>query len=208
VRRVGLPACLTLPGSRQNSIAALGDALESEDLDLGAHSSPDGAVTLYFCDIEGSGALAERLGEHSWSEVLQNHDAIVRALAQAHEGEVVKALGDGFMFAFRSAHSGVRCAIEAQRAFADTTVPSTDEPLRVRIGLHSGFVIQEEEDFFGRNVVLGSRIADLAQGGEILVSTAVKDYVETDPSLELERHGEHHFKGVLGEHRVYSVSWR
>jgi class 3 adenylate cyclase len=111
------------------------------------------------------------------------------------------------MFAFRSAHSGLRCAIEAQRAFAARKLPAIDEPLRVRIGLHSGFVIQDADDFFGRNVVLASRIADHARGGEILVSQTVKDYVESDPSFELEPHGEHHFKGVLGEHAIYAVRW-
>ena len=60
----------------------------------------------------------------------------------------------------------------------------------------------------GRNVVLASRIAGQARGGEILVSSNVKQYTETDPSFHFELHGEYHFKGLHGEHTVYAVPWR
>jgi class 3 adenylate cyclase len=69
-------------------------------------------------------------------------------------------------------------------------------------------VIVRPEQPLGRNVVLAARIASLAQGGEILVSSAIKQYTENDPSFQFETHGEHHFKGVLGEHAVYRVKWR
>ena len=52
----------------------------------------------------------------------------------------------------------------------------------------------------GRNVVLAARIAAKAKAGEILVSSTLKDYTETDPSLRFEEHGEYHFKGLHGEH--------
>lgn len=192
---------------RSSSIVEISESLKAEGMDLGGHSSPDGAVTIYFSDIEGSAVLTERLGDHAWMAVLKDHNAKMRELAASHDGDVVKSLGDGFMFAFKSAHSGLRCAIEAQRAFTGRMLPSIGEPLRVRIGLHSGFVIRDAEDFYGRNVVLASRIADDAQGGDILVSTAVKEYVKNDPSFAFEHHGEHHFKGVMGEHTIYAVSW-
>jgi class 3 adenylate cyclase len=58
----------------------------------------------------------------------------------------------------------------------------------------------------GRNVVLAARIAARARAGEILVSSALKQYTETDPSFQFDLHGEYHFKGLLGEHTVYSVT--
>ena len=80
--------------------------------------------------------------------------------------------------------------------------------MALRIGLHSGFVIANPDQPLGRNVVLASRIAAQAKGGEILVSSTLKQYTETDPSFRFEPHGEYHFKGVLGEHAVYAVRWR
>jgi adenylate cyclase len=69
-------------------------------------------------------------------------------------------------------------------------------------------VIANPEQMMGRNVVLASRIAGQARAGEILVSSNVKQYTETDPSFRFEEHGEYHFKGLHGEHTLYAVSWR
>lgn len=192
---------------RPSSIYVIADAVQGEPLDLGGHTSPDGAVTLVFSDIEGSTEMMERLGEHHWMELLRDHNALVRGLAQSHDGTVVKSQGDGFMLAFSSAHSALYCAIGVERAFADRTPPSSAEELKLRIGMHSGFVIADADDFYGRNVVLAARIADQAQGGEILVSAAVKQYTETDPSLDFEHRGEFRLKGLTGEHEVYAVLW-
>jgi adenylate cyclase len=68
-------------------------------------------------------------------------------------------------------------------------------------------VIGNPEQMMGRNVVLAARIAAQAKGGEILVSSTAKEYTETDPSFQFEERGEFHFKGLLGEHVVYSVVW-
>jgi class 3 adenylate cyclase len=69
-------------------------------------------------------------------------------------------------------------------------------------------VIGDPDQLMGRNVVLAARIAGQAKGGEILVSSSAKEYTQSDPSFRFEEHGEYHFKGLLGEHVVYSVLWR
>jgi len=68
-------------------------------------------------------------------------------------------------------------------------------------------VIAEAEDFYGRNVVLAARIADRAEGGEILVSATAKQYTETDPSLVFDYRGKFRLKGLVGEHEVYALRW-
>jgi class 3 adenylate cyclase len=175
--------------------------------ELGQFSSPDGALTLLFTDIENAAGLAERLGQERWDELLRDHRAVLEQIVVHHDGNVVKSRGDGHMVAFSSAHAGLRCAIEIQRAFAGRELAALGEPLRVRTGVHSGFVIVNASDYMGRNVVLAARIADRAAGGEILVSSALKEYTETDHSFRFQLRGEYHFKGVLGEHVVYSVDW-
>ncbi|MEX2253324.1 MAG: adenylate/guanylate cyclase domain-containing protein [Thermoleophilaceae bacterium] len=191
---------------RPSSIDAVASAVDPESLDLTERSSPDGAVTLLFSDIEGSTAIMERIGERRSFEVLRDHTSLVRQLVESFGGSVVKSQGDGFMVSFPSAHAGVHCAIEMQRTFDGHSVPDVG-PLKVRIGLHSGYVIADADDFFGRNVVLAARIADRAGGGEILVSSTVKDYTETDPRVEFEARGEFHLKGLVGEHTIYAVRW-
>jgi class 3 adenylate cyclase len=78
----------------------------------------------------------------------------------------------------------------------------------VRLGVRSGFVIGDADDFYGRNVVLAARIGGRARGEEIVVSTTVKQYTESDPSLDFEHRGDVRLKGLVGEHAVYAPSWK
>jgi class 3 adenylate cyclase len=189
------------------TIDAIASALGPAPPDLGEFSSPDGALTILFSDIEDAAAIGERLGDDRWSQLLRDYRAIVERLMTHHDGSVVKSQDDGFMVTFRSAHAGLSCAVEIERTFADRPIAGLDEPLRVRIGLHCGFVIVSADEFYGRNVVLAARIANHARGGEILVSSALKEYTQTDPRFHFESRGECYFKGLRGEHLVFAVDW-
>jgi adenylate cyclase len=187
------------------SIDVIASALGDAQPELGQMSSPDGALTLLFCDIEDAAEICEEVGAERSSELLRDHRAIVEQVVRHHGGTVAKSHDDGFMVAFDSAHAGLRCAIDLQSSLAGRTVPGGQRPLRLRVGLHTGFVITSDEEMYGRNVVLGARIASCARGGEITVSSTLKEYTETDPSFRFETRGEHRFKGVLGEHDVFAV---
>ena len=190
------------------SIDVIASALEPVIPTLGRVSSPDGAVTLMLSDIADASAVAEQLGAARWERLLADHRLLVEQLVQRHDGQVVRFERDGFLASFNSAHAGLHTAVELQRTFAGTGGGAGAPAIATRVGLHSGFVIANPEQLLGRNVVLASRIAGQARGGEILVSSAVKQYTATDPSFEFELHGEYHFKGLLGEHTVYAVRWR
>ncbi len=187
------------------SIDVIASALGDEQPQLGQMSSPDGALTLLFCDIEDAAEIREEIGEERAQELLRDHRTIVEQVVRHHGGTVAKSHDDGFMVAFDSAHAALRCAIDLQSSLADRTVPGSERPLALRVGLHTGFVILNEEEMYGRNVVLGARIAGRAQGGEIIVSSVLKEYTESDPTFRFEERGEHRFKGVLGEHHIFAV---
>ena len=151
----------------------------SQRPDLRAHTAPDGTITLLFSDIEGSTAMTERLGDQRAQEVLRAHNTIFRQHVAECGGFEVKSMGGtGFMLAFASSNSALNCAVAIQRAFADYNGEHSSEPLRVRMGLHTGEAIKEGEDFFGRNVILAARISAKAQGGQILVSSLFKELTE------------------------------
>ena len=177
-------------------------------MDLGDKTSPDGAVTILFSDIEGSTEMVERLGDEAWFELLREHNRIVRELVKAHDGSEVKAQGDGFMLAFTSSRAGFACAIEIQRALDGHALEDSDERLRVRVGVHSGFMIQDGQDYFGRNVILAARIADRARGGEILVSEELRDYTAQGSTVPFLPPQQLALKGLSGTHTVYPVDWR
>ncbi|MCI0823253.1 MAG: adenylate/guanylate cyclase domain-containing protein [Chloroflexi bacterium] len=125
----------------------------------------------------------------------------------AFGGFEVKSLGDGFMLAFSSARRALQCAMAIQRAFAAHNQDHPEEPIMVRIGLHTGELVQEMEDFFGKNVILASRIADQAQGGEILVSSLLKELTESAGDIRFGEPQEVELKGLAGLNRVYQVDW-
>jgi adenylate cyclase len=189
------------------SIDVIASALEPVIPSLERVSSPDGAVTLMLSDIANAAAAAEQVGPERWQRLLDDHRVMVEQTVGHHDGSVAKFERDGFVASFNSAHAGLHAAVELQRTFAGTSI-ADGQGLAVRIGMHSGFVISNPEQMMGRNIVLASRIAAQADTGEILVSSNLKQYTESDPSFEFEQHGEYHFKGLLGEHTVYRVRWR
>jgi class 3 adenylate cyclase len=189
-----------------SAIDVIASALEPVTPTLSRMSSPDGAVTLMLSDIADAPAVAGQLGPERWEQIVSDHHMLVERLLAGHSGQVLKFEGDGFLASFNSAHAGLHAAVDLQRTF--TSGPADGPSLAIRVGLHSGFVMGNPEQFMGRNVVLAARIAGQAKGGEILVSSSARDYTSSDPSFRFEEHGEYHFKGLLGEHVVYSVLWR
>ena len=175
--------------------------------DLRAHTAPDGTITLLFSDIEGSTAITERLGDQQAQEVLRAHNTIFRQHVAECGGFEVKSMGDGFMLAFASGKSALTCAVAIQRAFADYNGEHSSEPLRVRMGLHTGEAIKEGEDFFGRNVILAARISAKAKGGQILVSSLFKELTERGAEIQFGEAQEVELKGLAGVARIYAVLW-
>jgi class 3 adenylate cyclase len=174
--------------------------------DLLAVMAPSGTVTVLFTDIEGSTQLTERLGDRAWMDVLREHNELVRGQVGRHSGFEVKAQGDGFMLAFASARDAIRCAIDIQRALFSRD--SGGPELRVRIGLHTGEATQEADDFFGKAVVLAARIAAEARGGEILVSSVVRELTESIGEFSFEAATETELKGLSGMHRLSAIRWQ
>jgi class 3 adenylate cyclase len=189
------------------SIDEMVSALESERPDMRAHAAPDGTVSILFSDIEDSTLLTERLGDERWLELLREHNTIFREQINRHGGYEVKSQGDGFMLAFPDPCDALECAVDVQRAFAERDADDSLERLRVRMGLHTGEVIAEEGDFFGKNVVLAARIAAQAEGGEILVSDQMREAAGDRNGFEFDDGRELELKGLAGSHRVYRADW-
>lgn len=180
--------------------------VEAEQPDLRRASAPDGTVTLLFSDIEGSSRLTERLGDVQWLDLLAAHNTLVRAQVDEHGGYEVKSQGDGFMVAFPSARQAVACAVDIQRALLRRAARG-DFPIRVRIGIHTGKAIRQGQDFFGRSVVLAARIADHAEGGDVLVSALVRELIAARGDIVTRPVGEAQFKGLDGRHALFRVAW-
>jgi class 3 adenylate cyclase len=168
---------------------------------------PRGTITILFTDIACSTELAERLGDQRWLGVLQAHNALVREQVVQHGGTEVKVHGDGFMIVFPSARDALLCAISIQRSMATYRNGHPDTPVEVRIGLHTGEVVEEGGDYFGRNVILAARIAGHAEGGEILASGLVKELTDSSGDLGFDDGEDVELKGMSRSWRVHRVEW-
>jgi class 3 adenylate cyclase len=77
-------------------------------------------------------------------------------------------------------------------------------PIHVRIGMHTGDAVREDDDFYGRNVSLAARIAEHARAGEVLASAVVKQLAESAGDISFEDERVVQLKG-LGEQTVYTI---
>jgi class 3 adenylate cyclase len=161
----------------------------------------EGVVTLMFTDVEGSTELATRLGDAEARRLVQAQRDLVRGEVEQHGGREIDAIGDGFMLSFSSTRRAVSCAIAIQRAL-------DDEPLRLRIGLNAGEVIDKAGHPFGGAVNAAARVAGNAKGGEILVSDAVRQLAGTMPGVSFRDRGRFRLKGFPEPWRLYEVLWR
>jgi class 3 adenylate cyclase len=196
-----------LPTDVRSSIDRVQEAVGREQPDLRTHAAPDGTVTLLFSDIVGSTALNEEVGDQRWIELLRIHNSIVREQFALHGGFEVKSSGDGFMVAFSSARRGVACAVGIQRALAKHATENPTDAIHVRIGLHTGEAIGMEGDFYGRHVNFAARVGAAADGGEILVSSLLKELTASSREFDFGPARSLELKGLAGTHDVYPVAW-
>ncbi|WP_370330105.1 adenylate/guanylate cyclase domain-containing protein [Mycolicibacterium hippocampi] len=185
----------------RSSIEELADWAEVERPDL-ARLAPNGKLAIMFSDIEESTALNERIGDRAWVRLIGKHDKAVRRLVDRHHGHVVKSQGDGFMIAFAQPEQAIRCGLDIQ-----SSLRKRPNEIRVRIGIHVGKSMLRGDDVFGRNVAMAARVAGQAEGGEILVSEAVRDAVSGCDDIVVDNGRDAELKGFTGSHTLYAVTY-
>jgi class 3 adenylate cyclase len=154
-------------------------------------------ATLLVTDIVDSTAVAARLGDAAWKELLGRHGDRVRLELDRFRGLEVTTTGDGFLAMFDGAARAVRCAAAIRLA-------AERDDLQIRAGIHSGEVERQAGNVRGVAVHAATRIAALAQPGEIIVSAPAAGLLEGS-GLSLEDAGDHELKGLPGRRRVYRL---
>jgi predicted ATPase/class 3 adenylate cyclase len=167
---------------------------------------PTGTVTFLFTDLEVSTRLWDQEPD-AMRAALARHDAILRAVVGAHGGWVVKGRGDGVHAVFATADGAIGAAIDAQVALGAEAWAVSD-PLRVRMGIHSGVAELRDGDYFGAAVNRAARLDAVAHGGQIVCSQATADLVRDSlaGTVELVDLGEHTLRDLSRPERVFQVS--
>jgi class 3 adenylate cyclase len=153
-------------------------------------------ATLMFTDLADSTALASRLGDVAWRELLSTHFEAARAEIDRFGGREVNTTGDGMLATFDGPALALRSAAAIrQRAAA--------QDLKVRAGVHVGEVEIVGDDVRGTAVNAAARIMDQAEGDEILLSETTRT-LALSAGLAFEERGVRELKGLPGEWRLFA----
>jgi class 3 adenylate cyclase/pimeloyl-ACP methyl ester carboxylesterase len=164
-------------------------------------------ATVLFSDIVGSTALASRLGDTAWRELIDRHDDTARRQIEASQGRLIKTTGDGIVATFDGPGRAIRSVLSLRGQLGAIG-------LTIRAGLHAGEIELRSLnassdpgghlDIGGIAVHISARVMALADPNDVLVSQTVKDLV-VGSGLEFEDSGEHVLKGVPDRWRLYRV---
>jgi len=171
---------------------------------LGLVKKPESQSEVYlapvFIDISSFTPLAGAMGDVAAARVLERFSEIVRRAAGSSSGRVVKQIGDAFMLAFPEPRSAVACALEIDaQAAGEPQFPA------VRAGIHWGTALYREGDYVGTNVNIASRLADVAERHQVLVSGVVRKESAGVAGVEFVSIGRRRLKGVPEEIEVFEA---
>jgi len=191
-----------VPGS--DSLVWAGDQQaildEIEDFVTGIRPAPEPnrvLATVLFTDIVGSTGMAAEMGDGPWRRLLAEHNQVTQKQIERFGGREVKTVGDGVLATFDGPARAVRSAVAIRDGVGELG-------LQLRAGLHTGEIEVQPDDIAGLAVHIGARISALANAGEILVSSTVKD-LTVGSGLSFDDRGTHVLKGVPGEWRLYAL---
>ena len=165
---------------------------------------PEGTVTVLFSDLVESTQLNQSLGDAAAREIGRRVDEMARRAVADQRGALIKEMGDGLMAAFASTRRAVAAAREMQTEMRRLHRDGLDAAVQMRIGLHTGEVIDEDGDIHGETVIIAKRIEGLAPPGGILASETVHGVLGTARD-ELVDQGLAELKGIAAEWRLFLV---
>lgn len=156
-------------------------------------------LSILFVDIQGYTALMQK-NEKEASVILKRFQNEVKSTVQQFEGELINLYGDGALCTFENSVAAIKCSIDLQLKF------QTEPFVPVRMGIHSGTVVKEDDNIYGDSVNLASRIESLGIPGSILISKRVQDEIRNQTDINLSHLGSFDLKNVEESMDIYAVT--
>ena len=178
----------------EHAINHVEEALEGSGLQERVPRPP----AICFVDLTGYTQLTEERGDEVAAHVAGRLAALVTDISRSRGGRPIRWLGDGGMFHFREPWTAVVAGLDmVERA------PAADLP-PAHVGIHTGPVVSQDGDVYGRTVNLAARIASYAQAGQVVVSEETARRSDR-PELRLEPLGAVDLKGVAEPLPLYQA---
>ncbi len=115
-----------------------------------------------------------------------------------HHGTIIKSMGDGWLVEFSSAADAVNCAMRVQDKLLDNAT------IKLRIGIHIGDIVHEDEDIFGDGVNIAARLQEIAQPGSVAISDAVQGALDGTLRPSFDDQGQQYLKNIAQPVRAWS----
>ena len=158
-------------------------------------------------DIAGFSRLMERDESATFARLQHLRDTVTQPKIDAYGGRLVKTTGDGFLVEFASATDALCCALDIQRDLtAREAERSTDDRMRLRIGINVGDIIVDGDDIAGDGVNIAARLETLALPGGICISGTVREQIRDDLGIALSDLGPQKLKNITREVRAFAVT--
>ena len=155
-------------------------------------------AAIMFTDIEGYTAIMQQNEQQALS-LRKRHREVLQKEHTQYNGRIIQYYGDGTLSIFQSAIQAVQCAVAMQQAFCQPP------PVPLRIGLHIGDVIFDDDQVVGDGVNLASRIESLGMAGCVLISDRVKEEIRNHPELKTVSVGSYQFKNIERRVEVFAL---
>jgi class 3 adenylate cyclase len=163
-------------------------------------------LTVMFVDMKGFTCLMASYSRKQVSYLLHTLEEIIRPTVEEFKGQVIKALGDGYIVIFDSPTNAVLCGLKIQEAVSNhNAVSPSTEFFELRMAVHLGEVTLRNGDIFGEPVNLASRIEKVAEPGEVYLTEAVFLAMNQN-EVPVKKVGRGKLKGMAGNIEVYKVA--
>ncbi len=137
-------------------------------------------VTILFTDIEDSTSYWHKHGDVAGRLMVDRHNRVLFPLIKKFGGRVVKTIGDSIMAMFREPEDALLAAIAMQQALRQERMSNTGFPIKIRIGMHTGEAIVEQDDVYGDSVNVAARVEEQAKGNEIALSSYTRKALQEE----------------------------
>lgn len=164
-------------------------------------------MTILFADVCRSTQLFEQHGDVKAREIIATTLSALTQVTHKHGGRVIKTIGDEIMSTLPSGEAGVLSACDMQRRVAND-LNIVRHNVSVRIGLHFGDVLVENDDVFGDAVNVSARMAGLAKSQQIVTTASTVEDVSPAHGLEIRSLGKTRVKGKLMPIEIVDVLWQ
>ena len=163
--------------------------------------------TIMFADICRSTQIFETYGDVRARKILSKAISILIELTERHGGRVIKTIGDEVMATFPTSENGVKAAAQMHKIIADNSELAPHR-IAIKVGLHHGDVLLEEEDVFGDAVNVAARMVSLAKANQIITTTSTTETLSELLRSYTRNLGPAKVRGKQEEIQIAEVIWQ